>query len=293
MIWQDWTLLGLVIGVPLIGLATRTSIKTFIEKKIQHGFDERLESMRAEFRRSEELLKSELRLREAERSVLHSTIMSGRNQRQALLDKRRIEAVEQLWVSTMALAPYKNLAVTMSIINFVNTAERIKKDPQLKQFINSLLKAHIPQDKEGISRSVHSERPFLSPLSWAFYAAYEAIVFGAYARAKVLEIGYDATDSLDFKPLRDILIAALPHQKNFIEKNDAAAYYHLLDELEAKLMIELRHNLDGDAEDQQRVEQAVTILSYVAKESENKAIEAAKMERMQTDGIAMDVLRTT
>ena len=107
MIWQDWTLLGLVIGVPLIGLATRTSIKAFIEKRIQHGFDERLESMRAEFKRSEELLKSELRLREAERSVLHSTILSGRSQRQALLDKRRIEAVERLWASTMALAPTK------------------------------------------------------------------------------------------------------------------------------------------------------------------------------------------
>ena len=181
----------------------------------------------------------------------------------------------------------------MSIINFIKTAERIKRDPQVKQFINSLLKVHIPNEKEGISKSVYTERPFLSPLSWAFYAAYEAIVLGAYARAKVLEIGYDAIDALDFKPLRDILVAALPHQKNFIEANDAAAYYHLLDELEAKLMIELRRNLEGNAEDQQRVEQAVTILSYVAKEAENKTIEAAKMERMQTEGVTSDIVQAT
>jgi hypothetical protein len=48
-----------------------------IEKGVQHGFDSRLEAIRAELRASEERLKSTLRDRENEIALLRNTVLAG------------------------------------------------------------------------------------------------------------------------------------------------------------------------------------------------------------------------
>ncbi len=105
--------------------AGKNWLKARIERSVQHTFDLKLENIRADLRASEERLKSDLRTKETEISALRDGILSGRAQRQALLDQRRLEAVERIWtrVST-GLGAYKSIATMMGIVNFDAAAKR-------------------------------------------------------------------------------------------------------------------------------------------------------------------------
>jgi hypothetical protein len=97
MTWEFWLLIGVdaVFGIAIF--AGRNWLKATIEHSVQHHFDKEIEELRTELRKSEETFKSELRLKETEIGALRDGILSGRTQRQAFLDRRRLDAVERLW----------------------------------------------------------------------------------------------------------------------------------------------------------------------------------------------------
>ncbi|MGB7973802.1 MAG: hypothetical protein WCF81_05515 [Roseiarcus sp.] len=66
--------------------------------------------------------------------------------------------------------------------------------------------------------------------------------------------------------------AALPHQAEFIDQQDAGAYYYLLEDIEARLLTELRQILDGKEADQSTVERARKISGAIkeANDAHNK-----------------------
>jgi hypothetical protein len=78
---MDWVTIAAlsIYGILLIAHFVFTR---WTEKRIQYGFDAKIENLRAE-----------LRTKEAEISALREGVLSGRANRQALLDKRRLEAV--------------------------------------------------------------------------------------------------------------------------------------------------------------------------------------------------------
>jgi len=104
-----------------------------IEKGVQHGFDRRLEELRAELRQSEERLKSTLRDRENEIALLRNTVLAGSASRQSLLDKRRFEAVERVWTAVNNLAG--NLRLLSEFMARLNVDEMGKDagDPRIKK----------------------------------------------------------------------------------------------------------------------------------------------------------------
>jgi hypothetical protein len=111
MDWAAWIAIGLHGVSALCLFIARNWIKASIERSVQHGFDAKLETLRTELRKNEEGFKSDLRSKETEISALRDGVLSGRAQRQALLDKRRLDAVECVWASVIALAPFKGVAV--------------------------------------------------------------------------------------------------------------------------------------------------------------------------------------
>jgi F0F1-type ATP synthase membrane subunit b/b' len=58
-----------------------------IRRAVQHQFDERIEELRSDLRKSEEQFKADLQGKESEIATLRSTLLSGRASRQALVDK--------------------------------------------------------------------------------------------------------------------------------------------------------------------------------------------------------------
>ncbi len=97
-----------IVTTGLLALALwlgRKLIATRLVKSVEHEFNARLEAVRAEFREKEELLKADLRSKESEIADLRGGAMTAMASRQMALDKRRLEAVDQLW-SALDLPPF-------------------------------------------------------------------------------------------------------------------------------------------------------------------------------------------
>jgi hypothetical protein len=160
----------------------------------------------------------------------------------------------------------------MAVFNFQTVARDAPRDPRLHTIFAAMTaianpNATLPENP------ARNERPFLSPLAWAYFFAFETIVQGAFAYAKVLEIGVEDPDRLfSAQKIQEVLKAVLPHQSEFIEKSHLLQYYHLVNELEEKLLKEIDRMLRGEEQDEASAAQAAKIIAVITK----GAMEAAQ-----------------
>jgi hypothetical protein len=209
-------------------------------------------------------------LKEAELTALRDGILTGRAQRQSLLDKRRLDAVERVWSAINELAPFKGVSALMASINFEAAAKETPRDPKLRQFFEMISRTQVP-DLANFKHTARDEQPFVSPLAWAYFSAYQTIVLSSYMRAKVLELGIENPGRLlNIDHVKGVLKAALPHQSEFIDKYDPVAYHYLLDELEKSLLGELQKMLRGEDQDEAGIAHAARIMEMVKKATEEK-----------------------
>ncbi len=131
----------------------RNFIVASIKASVEHDFNSKLEN-----------LKSELRSKESEISTLRDAVLTGRNQRQALVDKRRIEAVDSLWKGVVELQRFKALSNAMASINMDAAAAEAAKDPKVRQFFEIINKVAPAIDTLKPS-TTSNERPFVSPVA--------------------------------------------------------------------------------------------------------------------------------
>ena len=96
-----------VTGLAYIG---KKALDALIESGVKHGLDARLEGIRSDLRNSEEHLKAQIRAREVELNALQQSALSGLAGRRAMIEKRRLEAADNVWESIVALRPVKNVA---------------------------------------------------------------------------------------------------------------------------------------------------------------------------------------
>lgn len=272
---MDWGLwISVAINVAILGglLAARKSIEAGVEKAIQHRFDEKLAKTN-----------SDLRAREAEISALREMVLSGRAQRQALLDKRKLEAVERLWASLTGLAPFAVVARSMANINFDEAAKRTPNEPNLRKFFDMIAKTSTVDKLDKDHPAIH-EQPFVSSLAWAYYSAYSAIVMGAFATARVLAEGLDDAGKLLIRDSsKGLLKTILPHQSEWIESNDPSAYYFLLDEIKDLLLSELKRTLEGHEVDQGEIEQGKRIAEQLRKMEKDQAEEKVAVAKVEAE----------
>lgn len=265
MAWRDWLEWIPIIIVALAVFAGKNWLKSRIERSVQHTFDQKIESIRSDLRLAEERVRSELHSKEAEIAALRDGVLSGRGQRQTFIDRRRLDAVEHLWtrVST-GLAAYKSVATTMGLVNFDAVAKRMSNGENLRKFFK-LIVSHIPDD-DAKTGNMAAEEIFVSPLAWAYFSAYQLILYLAYQRAKLLTLGVsDPSKVLDFGVLRAAVKTALPHRSKFVDEQPVSSYHYLLDELEGRIRDELRSMLEGRDLDQAAVIQAREIMREVNK----------------------------
>jgi hypothetical protein len=274
---EFWLLLGIDALAAIAVFVGRNGLKAWIEKGVQHRFDTRLEELRTEFRKSEELLKSELRDKESEIAALRDGVLSGRTQRQALIDKRRLEAIDKLWAGISALAPFKAVSASMVIVNVENVAKAAPNDPKIRQFMSMITAPHA--DKfASYDNPAKNEQPFVAPLAWAYFQAYQVIVTSAFAYAKVLELGIEKPSELiASENIKKVVKAALPYYAEYIDQHDITVLHYLLDDLEKQLVAEIQRMLAGEEQDQAGVEQAARIMEQVREATKNTALSAVSV----------------
>ncbi len=140
----------------------------------------------------------------------------------------------------------------------------------------------IPVSGKLPENPANNERPFVSPIAWALFSAYKAVLSISYLQMKMLELGVeDAGKFINTENVKTLLKAALPHQTQFIDKYDSAGYHYLLDELEEKLLGELRKMLDGVESDEAIIAQSAKIMKAVDKMVADSASQIVNNEEMK------------
>ncbi len=253
----------------------RNIISTRLTNAVRHEYDKKIENLRTTLRESEESFKAELRAKESQIDALRSGALSGIVNRQAAFYERQIVAVEQLWGAVISLGPAKAVSIWMAQIKFDVAAKEAAKNPRFREMFNML--GGGVDLKSFQTREAFKTRPFISPLSWALYSAYEAIVFHAVLKLHMLKSGLDMGDVLNFDEVTKLVKVALPHHTEYIEKYGHSAFHYLLDELESSLLLELGNILKGVQSDKESIERAALIL----KESERLMEANASLQKRE------------
>jgi hypothetical protein len=257
----DWgaslTTTGLLAVILWLG---RNLIATRLTKSVEHEFNEKLELLRTQIREREERLKADLRRKETEIAALRSGALAALANRQVSLDKRRLDAVDQLWTSVIALAPARAIMGMMSVINFETAARRAEQDPKTRQVFEAMGSGFDIKtiDVSGAAKA----RPFLSPMVWAIYSAVNAVTMHAVMRWNVLRNGFGTQDFMDNEAIAKLLKIVLPHHSESIDKYGPSMYYHVLEELDARLLSELQNMLSGVEADKASIAQASEIVRH-------------------------------
>ena len=83
----------------------------------------------------------------------------------------------------------------MRSINFDQAAKRTPEEPKLRLFFDLIAKPSLIDSFNKDHPAIH-EQPFLSPLAWAYYSAYQAILMSAYSTARILAEGVEDAGKL-------------------------------------------------------------------------------------------------
>jgi hypothetical protein len=245
-----WVMVALNLAAGLAVFAGRHWLQARIEKGVQHQFDVKLDKLRAE-----------LQAKENEISALRNAVLTGSANRQAMLDKRRFEAVETVWSTIRDLDRFKPLSSMMAMLSFKKLAAK-NSDLKIQQFLSTI--RTMAPDIKTFQNKGRAEQPYLPALAWAYFSAYVTVILGSIVQTEVLRSGVsDADQLLTFEETKKILKSALPHQSEFIDSSEPQSLHYLLDEIEAKLLEELRKILDGRTADHDAAEHAKSILDAI------------------------------
>jgi hypothetical protein len=173
-----------------------------------------------------------------------NNVLAGSASRQALLDKRRFEAIEKIWAAMNEHAlKLKSISATVAMLKYEEVAKRAG-DPRMQQML-SVFGTGVPKPNE-MPEIPSAEQLFVPTLVWAYFNAYATILRTNVLIFRMAQNGIDRIDDLlSIENIRKALKAALPHQAKFIDENEVARYYYLLDEIESSLLTELQKVTEG------------------------------------------------
>lgn len=252
--------------VSTIGLAVSIPYRGWIEKRLQHGFDKKLEQLRSDFRREEDQLRAALRSQDERLNVVRGNALSGFASRQLLLDRKRIDALEEIWALCVSMHKLKSVARAMESIN----AEELLKHSatgnpdaeKVRQFAKVILTMSgvDPEAKqEPPSNTAQKMRPFAPPQVWTLFSTYQQVAWHPTMQLIVAYTGVGPQLIKDTAPLVLLVKAALPHQTRFLDEYGVAGLVYLVAELEEKVLSEIIKSLGDAAFDREAVAAAAAI----------------------------------
>jgi hypothetical protein len=232
---------------------------TRLKSSVQNEFDSKLE-----------VLRSELKFKEAEIESLRSGAMSGLITRQGTLYQRKLQAIDQIWISVKELEKAKHISSALGTLNFEVCAKESPRSPKFRKFIETI-GGNFDLASLDISGSKLA-RPFLTPLAWAYYSAYSSVIMQAVAAMQLLKIGVDNAEKfLICENTNSLLKTVLPSRSEYIDKYGMSVHHNLLDEIEQLLLMELKNIQDGHEDDKVNAKRAAEINKEVEKVSNEVA----------------------
>lgn len=245
----------------VLGWLASNLVSTRLKATVEHEFNAKLAQ-----------LQGQLDARTAEIEAMRNGVLSAMSGRQTAFDKRRLEAVDQIWAAATSLSVARFTVTMLTILKADELASLLRAgDAKVRGFINSLPAA--PSMDQIDSASAAKARPFVTPMVWATYSALSTVCGHAITSWIVLKGGLTSKQFVDEERLKNLVKLALPHRAEYIDQHGAIAAYHLLNELEEQLIVEIQRMLEGVDDDRQRVRRAADIVSLTRQlqEEDSKA----------------------
>lgn len=249
--------------VAVLAWLARTIIYERLKAGVQHEFNEKLETIRAEVRQRETLLQAELHHRDQQLQLLQSGVLSARASRQAALDARRLDAIDALWASFHGLAPLRMAARFMERINYDAALMHAANDPNTRAFFADLASiAGVTSEKlqARAEDSPWKARLYVSEQAWKLFEAYRGVLHVLLLRLKQLETGI-GTDLTKIKESIAEVKDALPHHTQFLDQNGADVLPLLIEELGKAFERELLSMLNNEPRAAQDVAEVGTLMA--------------------------------
>lgn len=196
-------------------------LKSKIETKFRLYQEKKMEDFKANIREKEEYLKSEIRLLEQKNATLYQIFSSRQSNRLSNLDKRKLQAVENIWKCACSLENYKRLSISTQSLKM----EAILRESQLdkpnsekyRKFIKKILEIHGLSDPAPLENA-DIERPFLNEISWAYFSLYKSSLIFQFSQLLLSSVG-QGNMIKNYDDLANAAKKLLPEHSNFIQKN--------------------------------------------------------------------------
>jgi hypothetical protein len=219
---------------------TRDLIFKFVANNIDYKLQKKIETLRSELRLAEDRI----------RAVTHSafSLVSGR---QAAIDGKKLDAIQALWSHRAELNKGKSLVETMGHLNLDVVSKRIESDEKLQQFFQ-MYDNTSPLKKwaeNGFLSDIEPIKPFLSPVLWGLYTAYQSIITISLTQVKMFSNGITDDGMLQTDAITALLKAALPEHQEYIGKHGLKARSQILEWLDQKLLDATLNALNGTQAD--------------------------------------------
>lgn len=257
----EWILATSATTVVLAAAAwfCRGLIGAWLSSSVQHVYDAKLETLRAELRYKEQVSDLGLRAREAEITALRNNASLNINNRNALLIQKKIQATDQVWDAIIKLDNLYSAVAWMSVTDFEKVSDSIESNKMLSYFFRTL-PGSISLDDAKETLSIESVRPYVSEYVWGMYSAYRTAIVVENAKLQALRDGLDVRRFVNFRSAYEALKLAMPDYAEKIESQGAASYMEVLPLLKQKILEALRYGLAGREDDAQTIANTAEII---------------------------------
>lgn len=234
-----------------------TLIRIFT-KKIEHHFEKKLETFKADIRESEKELEQ-----------IRSFIVSSRRDRDVALQVKRFEAAESMMRARKSLSEF---SILVEYMKGLNIDEILKKgdDPKIIEFINALLKP-LNIDEKISSYSLFDKSHlnlYLSEKTIKVFDAYEMIILHSVTMMRLLSMPLKNKDHLINKgDISKFVIEAAPTSKEGFEKFGEDYALHWANYFYNEILKSLRKELHG-AENMERDTESATRLALDSRKAQ-------------------------
>jgi hypothetical protein len=243
-------------------------VKAIIDKTATYQSGRAIEGVKADFQKSLEELKAQIKSRDETLAALRKSVLDGFGARTASLTQRKIEAVERLWTAVIELAPFVAASKMTAPIKFdvalKTAAQEDAEGQKLRQFADMYWNM-LKLDDLKVTVSPEKERPFLSETVWARFSLYRSMVSYPVSMLAAMRNGVDPKLINDPKPLLDAVKTAMPQYTDYIDQYGIGTIESLRDEIRDLILKEVTNIVEGKSLDSDHLEQARKIIASTEK----------------------------